>query len=194
MYIELSFSLPNDDHYFYSDVYFYLLFSIRYSILYSPFSIRFESIFIVNDRYIVGIGMELLLLSSISNKTMIPHSLKNSRCYGNNIVYRYYNPIPINLSSIYLCIYFSMLNNPHTVRFLGLYKSAEGETYIVTEYLSKGSLDHVLMNEGPSITVQQLVEMYVHNKIDIFQYRDRYCLSNISLLFSSTFIPIGPSK
>jgi serine/threonine protein kinase len=59
---------------------------------------------------------------------------------------------------------FSMLmkfNHPCVVRCLGLFKGKEGQTYMVLEYLSKGSLLEFLKKPGikGSLQQQQLIQM-----------------------------------
>ncbi|MEM3062175.1 MAG: protein kinase [Nitrososphaerota archaeon] len=53
------------------------------------------------------------------------------------------------------------LNHPNIVRFLGIYTSNTGEQFIVMEYLSKGSLDVLLALEKQSLTLSDLLAMYI---------------------------------
>ena len=54
---------------------------------------------------------------------------------------------------------FSNLNHPNIVRFIGIYTSKSREQYIVTEFVSKGSLLDVLRNEKEKIKMDNLIEM-----------------------------------
>lgn len=53
------------------------------------------------------------------------------------------------------------VNHPNVVRFLGIYTDTDREQYIVTKYLSKGSLDVVVMKQKNKLTVVDLLVMYV---------------------------------
>jgi len=53
----------------------------------------------------------------------------------------------------------STLNHPHVVRFLGLYSSKTGESYIVTEFVAKGGLNSVLSFEKSSLEPLDLLQM-----------------------------------
>ena len=54
---------------------------------------------------------------------------------------------------------FSNLNHPNIVRFIGIYTSNSREQYIITEFVSKGSLLDVLRNEKEMINMDVLLEM-----------------------------------
>jgi serine/threonine protein kinase len=45
------------------------------------------------------------------------------------------------------------------VQFFGIHISSTGEQYIVTEYLSGGSLDSLLRKEGNNMTKTDLIAM-----------------------------------
>lgn len=66
-----------------------------------------------------------------------------------------------SFSSIYLFDFHRSLRHPNIVQFLGIFTSIEGERYIVTEFLSKGSLDQLLQNERKDLDVIDLLGMYV---------------------------------
>ena len=54
---------------------------------------------------------------------------------------------------------FSNLNHPNIVRFIGIYTSNLREQYIVTEFVSRGSLLDLLRNEKEKIKMDNLIEM-----------------------------------
>ena len=54
---------------------------------------------------------------------------------------------------------FSNLNHPNIVRFIGICTSNSREQYIVTEFVSKGSLLDVLRNEKEKINMDDMIEM-----------------------------------
>ena len=54
---------------------------------------------------------------------------------------------------------FSNVNHPNIVRFIGIYISNSREQYIVTEFVSKGSLVDVLRNEKETMNMDDLLEM-----------------------------------
>jgi serine/threonine protein kinase len=54
---------------------------------------------------------------------------------------------------------FSNVNHPNIVRFIGTCTSNSREQYIVTEFVSKGSLLDVLRNEKEKIDMNDLLEM-----------------------------------
>jgi serine/threonine protein kinase len=56
-----------------------------------------------------------------------------------------------------ICVYRS-LNHVNIVRYFGIYTSPEGDKYIITEFLSKGSLDH-LLRYTEDISVIDLLSM-----------------------------------
>jgi serine/threonine protein kinase len=51
------------------------------------------------------------------------------------------------------------LHHRNIVQFYGIFISSNEETYMVTEYLSKGSLDHVLKIERNEIEIVDLLIM-----------------------------------
>ena len=51
------------------------------------------------------------------------------------------------------------LSHPHIVQFHGIYIDEEGDQYIVTEYLKRGSLRETLKIEGDSLKQADLLYM-----------------------------------
>jgi len=51
------------------------------------------------------------------------------------------------------------LRHPNIVGFFGIHVSSNGDYYIVTEYLSKGSLDNVIRNQKDDISLLDLLSM-----------------------------------
>lgn len=91
------------------------------------------------------------------------------------------------VSSPFYCYCSKLSRHPHLVQFLGIFTDTksrsrdtaqnsndhtntnsnnsnelEGDRYIVTEFLSKGSLDVLVRVERQSLTAADLIEMYVH--------------------------------
>ena len=53
------------------------------------------------------------------------------------------------------------MQHPNIVRFLGKYTSAANESFMVMEYVAKGSLLSVLKKEGKVLTFQDRVDMMI---------------------------------
>ncbi len=53
------------------------------------------------------------------------------------------------------------LNHPHIVHFLGIYTDPKDQQnkYIVTEFMTKGSLDQLIQLERDSLSTKDLVTM-----------------------------------
>jgi serine/threonine protein kinase len=51
------------------------------------------------------------------------------------------------------------LEHPHIVRMYGIYTDPNNKTFIVTEYMSKGSLRELLITEGRSMKTSDLIAM-----------------------------------
>lgn len=55
---------------------------------------------------------------------------------------------------------FSSLTHKNVLQFYGIYTSPENVKYIVTEYLNKGALRDLLLEEYNTIAVSDLISMY----------------------------------
>lgn len=53
------------------------------------------------------------------------------------------------------------LNHPHVVRYLGIYEDQQKKRYIVTEFMTKGSLSSVVDKERQTIATLDLIRMYI---------------------------------
>ncbi len=51
----------------------------------------------------------------------------------------------------------------YSIRFYGIYTDKEGWDFLVTEFLTRGSLRDVLMEERDNYTSIQLLDLYVFN-------------------------------
>lgn len=57
-------------------------------------------------------------------------------------------------------IFCSRVDHPNIIHLFGVYEDAQTtKSYIVTEYMSKGSLRDLLLKEGTAMTVLDLIAM-----------------------------------
>ena len=53
------------------------------------------------------------------------------------------------------------MKHKNIVSYLGVHKSPEGHCFIITELMSHGDLKTVLINEAKTLTVLDILHMYV---------------------------------
>jgi serine/threonine protein kinase len=80
------------------------------------------------------------------------------------------------------------LRHPNIVTFYGVHISHYGDIYIVTEYLSKGSLDKVLQNDHNIATIDLLQMYLILFKIITNKYRATNAASGMIYLTQQNII------
>src|SRR5690242_7683890 len=80
------------------------------------------------------------------------------------------------------------LTHPNVVQVFGIFTDAEGSKYLVTELLSKGNLQHVLLEHGSTLNQADLLGMARDSAAGMAYLHDQNVLHRDLSLSNSTFL------
>jgi len=93
------------------------------------------------------------------------------------------------------CAILSKLRHPNVVSFFGIHTNEKGEKFMIMEFVSKGSLDHILKNEEETLTVQDLLDMMICASLGMefletnqILHRDMACRNLLATIGESKYI------